>query len=159
MPFTHLHLHTEYSFLDGAIRIKELAVRLKELGLTSCAVTDHGNMTGCLKFYKELKAAGIKPIFGMEAYITDDVDNKETDKTRDNYHLVMLAKDEVGLKNLFALSSQAFRSNYYYKPRISTSNLNPESTKGIIALSACMGSNLNRCGKNKETGYDKQSHD
>ncbi len=100
--FTHLHLHTQYSFLDGAIRIKDLVNRVNELGMKQVAVTDHGNMFGALDFYKQAKAHNIKPILGMEAYVTGTADYRE--KVRENYHLILLAENEIGYKNLPANS-------------------------------------------------------
>ena len=114
--FTHLHLHTQYSFLDGAIRIKDLIKRTSELGMKQVAVTDHGNMFGALDFFKQAKAAGIKPIMGMEAYVTGKA--KHTDKIRENFHLVLLAENNIGYDNLRKLSSKAFLNGKFYYPRV-----------------------------------------
>ena len=106
--FTHLHVHTQYSLLDGAIRVKDLYPRVKELGMDTVAVTDHGNMFGAVDLYSEAKAQGVKLIFGCETYVAD---KDRFDKTnRRNYHLVLLAKDQVGYKNLSYLNSMASAS-------------------------------------------------
>ncbi|WP_304418043.1 PHP domain-containing protein, partial [uncultured Helicobacter sp.] len=107
MSFTHLHLHTEYSLLDGANKIKILAKKIRELGMSSVAVTDHGNMFGALDFYVTMKEEGLNPIIGIEAYIHNgDVLNDKNVKQR--FHLCLFAKNEVGYKNLMYLSSQSF---------------------------------------------------
>ncbi|HEY4219787.1 MAG TPA: PHP domain-containing protein, partial [Myxococcota bacterium] len=120
--FAHLHLHTQYSFLDGAIRMKDLTKKVHELGMQSVAVTDHGNMYGAVDFYQGAKAAGVKPILGMEAYVTSVIGNvKHTDKgpeSRENFHLVLLAENNVGYDNLRKLSSKAFIDGKYYYPRV-----------------------------------------
>ena len=120
--FAHLHLHTQYSFLDGAIRLKDLVKKASELKMTSCAVTDHGNMYGAVDFYQQARAAGVKPILGMEAYVTSVVGEvKHTDKTpesRENMHLVLLAENNEGYDNLKKLSSKAFIDGKYYYPRV-----------------------------------------
>jgi len=122
--FCHLHVHTEYSILDGINRIKALADHVKNTGMSSCAITDHGTLYGVVEYYKAARDAGIKPIIGVEAYLTDDedgiTDNK--DKTRDNYHCIMVANNEAGLRNLYWLTNQANLHNFYYRPRISISN-------------------------------------
>ena len=136
--FCHLHLHSQFSLLDGINRFDSLVARVKELGMTSCAVTDHGNLYGALDFYKEAKKGGIKPIIGMEAYITNDQDKLEENKNRDNHHLVLLAQNKKGFANLCKLISNANFNNFYYKPRINI-NLLKENCEGLIATSACIG--------------------
>ncbi len=143
--FTHLHLHTQYSFLDGAIRIKDLIKRTSELGMKQVAVTDHGNMFGALDFFKQAKAAGIKPIMGMEAYVTGKA--KHTDKIRENFHLVLLAENNIGYDNLRKLSSKAFLNGKFYYPRVDKELL-MEHREGIIALTACLGGEVGKkCAK------------
>ncbi len=143
--FCHLHVHSMYSILDGENRIENLVKQTKDLGMKQIALTDHGTMMGALEFFKQCQKEGIKPLIGVEAYITDDVDGLENaQKTRDNYHLVMIAQDEVGLENLYYLTSQAQLKNFYFKPRISKHNLTPERVKGIVATSACLGNEVNR---------------
>jgi DNA polymerase-3 subunit alpha len=140
-PFTHLHLHTEYSLLDGANKISALAKRVKELGMTSVAMSDHGNMFGAIDFYKQMKEAGIKPIIGMEAYIhnSDDLGDKTI---RQRFHVCLFAKNEIGYKNLMYLSSQAYINGFYYYPRINKQLLR-ENCEGIICTSACLQGEVN----------------
>ncbi|MBR3299832.1 MAG: DNA polymerase III subunit alpha [Clostridia bacterium] len=140
MSFTHLHVHTEYSLLDGAARISELVARVKELGMDSVAITDHGNMFGVIEFYKQCTAAGIKPIIGMEAYVAPKT---IADKTgmKENAHLILLCKNEIGYKNLIKLSSIAFVDGYYYRPRIDYDLLEKHS-EGLICLSACLAGDI-----------------
>ncbi len=134
--FTHLHLHTEYSMLDGANKIGDLAKNLKSQGVKSVAMTDHGNMFGAIDFYTTMKKNGIKPIVGMEAYIHngDDVGDKST---RQRFHLCLYAKNEIGYKNLMYLSSQSFLNGFYYYPRINKKLLR-EHSEGLICSSACL---------------------
>ena len=141
--FTHLHLHSSYSILDGLNKIPDLAKRTKELGMTSVALTDHGWMGGTIEFYKACKKEGVKPILGVEAYITDDEDSvPKENRHRDNHHLVMVAMNQTGYKNLLFMSSNASVNNFYYKPRISKTVLTAHS-EGIIATSACLGNEVN----------------
>jgi DNA polymerase-3 subunit alpha len=137
LDFAHLHVHSQYSILDGINRIDKLCARAKELGMTSLALTDHGNEHGVIEFYKEAKKVGIKPIIGCEAYLTDDPDNTE-EKNRDNHHIVLLASNEEGLRNLFWLISNAYLNNFYYKPRIWRQHLEQRNA-GLYATSACLG--------------------
>ncbi|MCD8048971.1 MAG: DNA polymerase III subunit alpha [Clostridia bacterium] len=138
MVFTHLHVHSEYSLLDGAARVKELPKRAKELGQTALALTDHGVMYGVVDFYKACKAEGIKPIIGCEVYVAPrKLTNKETRADGENYHLVLLAKNEEGYKNLCKIVSKAAIDGFYYRPRTDMDELKKYS-KGIIALSACL---------------------
>ena len=136
--FTHLHVHTQYSLLDGSIRIPDLIKKTKDLGMDSIAITDHGSMFGVVDFYKEAKKQGIKPILGSEVYVAFenylDKDNKE----KKNYHLVLLAENNTGYKNLMKISSLAYVNGFYYRPRIDH-NVLEEYSAGIIALSACLG--------------------
>lgn len=148
--FTHLHLHTQYSFLDGAIRIKDLIKRVSELGMKQVAVTDHGNMFGALDFYKQAKAQGIKPILGIEAYITGQADYRE--KVRENFHLVMVAENEIGYKNLRKLTSESFINGKYFFPRVDKKLLY-KHREGIIASTACLGGEVGKkCARNDLDG-------
>jgi DNA polymerase-3 subunit alpha len=139
--FVHLHLHTDYSLLDGAIQIKPLAERTEKLGMNACAMTDHGNMYGAITFYNTMKDRGIKPIIGCETYIasTNRLDRsvRTIGGEKANFHLILLAKDYEGYRNLSRLTSKAFTEGFYYKPRIDKELL-AQHSKGLIALSACM---------------------
>ncbi len=138
--FAHLHLHTDYSLLDGAIQIKPLAKRTEELGMTACAMTDHGNMFGAISFYNAMKSRGVKPIIGCETYITRGSRSERAASApgeKANFHLILLAKDLDGYRNLVRLTSKAYTEGFYYKPRIDKQLL-AEHSKGLIALSACM---------------------
>jgi DNA polymerase-3 subunit alpha len=159
-PFTHLHLHTEYSLLDGANKLTNLVSRVKELGMTSVAMTDHGNMFGAIDFYHQMKAADIKPIIGMEGYIH----NGETmgDKsTKQRFHICLFAKNKKGYENLMYLSSKAFIEGMYYFPRINKNELRAHS-EGLICTSACLQGEVNwhlnlaneRNVRNGALGYD-----
>ncbi|HSM91741.1 MAG TPA: DNA polymerase III subunit alpha, partial [Anaeromyxobacteraceae bacterium] len=140
--FVHLHLHTLYSLLDGAIRIKDLLKTVKAKGMNAVAVTDHGNLHGAVDFYKKAKEAGVKPILGMEAYVAGE--KGRFDKTeRIGRHLVLLAKDEEGWANLRYLSSKAFIEGFYYDPRIDKQLLK-ERSKGLIGMSACLAGEIPR---------------
>jgi DNA polymerase-3 subunit alpha len=159
--FTHLHLHTEYSLLDGANKIKALAKKIKELGMTSVAMTDHGNMFGTIDFYNTMKKEGIKPIIGMEAYIhnSDDISDKST---KQRFHLCLYAKSDIGYKNLMYLSSQAYMEGFYYYPRINKKLLK-ENCEGLVCTAACLQGEINwhlnlnneRNVKNGAKGYDE----
>jgi DNA polymerase III subunit alpha len=140
LNFTHLHVHTEYSLLDGAIRCKDLAKRVKALGQPAVAITDHGSLYGVIEFYKACKEEKIKPIIGCEVYVTEDPPDREQ-KTRDNYHLVLLARNFKGYQALLRLVTQANATNFYYKPRIWVDDLAADSiaTENLIALTACLG--------------------
>ncbi len=152
MSFVHLHLHSEYSLLDGAIRLRDLGPRLHELGMDAVALTDHGVLYGAVDFYRAMKAEGIKPILGMEAYVAPrSHTQKESAEDRDPYHLVLLAQNETGWKNLMALDSIAFIDGFYYKPRIDF-DLLKEYNEGLICLSACLGGET--AGAFRERGYD-----
>ncbi len=134
--FTHLHLHTEYSLLDGANKLSNLVDRVKELGMTSVAMTDHGNMFGAIDFYKQMKGAGLKPIIGMEGYIHngDELNDKST---KQRFHICLYAKNKQGYENLMYLSSMAFIEGFYYFPRINKKILK-EHSQGLICSSACL---------------------
>ena len=140
--FTHLHLHTQFSLLDGACRLSELVGRARELGMTSLAITDHGNMYGAVDFYKECKKQGIKPIIGCEVYVAPH-SRFDKDKTRDGKysHLVLLVKNETGYKNLIKMVSQSFTEGFYFKPRIDRDLLEAHSD-GLICLSACVAGEI-----------------
>lgn len=134
---TFIRWHTEYSILDGAIRCKDLVQHVKNIGQTAIAITDHGNMHGVIDFYKACKEANIKPVIGIEAYCTDDLDDV-VEKQRDNYHMVLLAKNYQGYQDLLWLISNANEHNFYYKPRISFKNLESRG-QNLFATTACLG--------------------
>ena len=139
MAFTHLHVHTEYSLLDGSGKIKEMVLRAKELGMDSMAITDHGVMYGVIDFYRACKAEGIRPILGCEVYVAPGSRfEKEGAAAEERYfHLVLLAKNNVGYSNLMKIVSKGFIEGFYYKPRVDRELL-MEHHEGIIALSACL---------------------
>ena len=145
MNFTHLHVHTEYSLLDGSNKINEYVFRVKELGMKSAAITDHGVMFGCIDFYKAAKAAGIKPILGCEVYVAPGSRfDKEKGKEEDRYyHLVLLAETQEGYQNLIKIVSYGFVDGFYYKPRVDMELLE-QYHEGIIALSACLAGEVAR---------------
>lgn len=139
MSFTHLHLHTGYSLLDGSSKIPELVKRVKELGMDACAITDHGVMYGVIEFYKACKAEGIRPIIGCEVYVAPGSRfEKGKEKSAERYnHLILLAENDTGHKNLMKLVSRGFTEGFYYKPRVDYELLS-EYHEGIIASSACL---------------------
>ena len=142
MTFTHLHVHTEYSLLDGAARIKDLIASAKELGMDAVAITDHGAMFGVIDFYKEAKKKGIKPIIGCEVYTASrTMMDKDVEKDKRQGHLVLLAKNEIGYHNLLKIVSAGYTEGFYYKPRIDHGVLRKYS-EGIIALSACLAGDV-----------------
>ena len=144
MAFTHLHVHTEYSLLDGACRIKDVVARAAELGMDSLAITDHGVMFGVIDFYRECKAKGIKPVIGCEVYTAArTMDDKDPEKDKYQGHLILLAENNTGYKNLMKIVSLGFTRGFYYKPRIDRSVLR-EHSEGIIALSACLAGDVQR---------------
>ena len=145
MKFTHLHVHTEYSLLDGSNKINEYVARVKELGMDSAAITDHGVMFGCIDFYKAAKAAGIKPILGCEVYVAPGSRfDKEMGKEENRYyHLVLLAENQEGYQNLIKIVSLGFVDGFYYKPRVDKEILE-KYHEGIIALSACLAGEVAR---------------
>lgn len=145
MAFAHLHVHTEYSLLDGSNKIKEYVKRVKELGMDSAAITDHGVMYGVIDFYRAAKEAGIKPIIGCEVYVAPNsrFDKELTGGDDRYYHLVLLAKNNTGYANLMKIVSKGFTEGYYYKPRVDMEVLN-RYHEGIIALSACLAGEVAR---------------
>ena len=145
MNFTHLHVHTEYSLLDGSNKIKEYVARVKELGMSSAAITDHGVMFGCIDFYKAAREAGINPIMGCEVYVAPGSRfDKEQQHGDDRYHhLVLLAENNQGYSNLMKIVSAGFVEGYYYKPRVDMEVLE-KYHEGIIALSACLAGEVAR---------------
>lgn len=146
MSFAHLHVHTEFSLLDGSNKIKECVSRVKELGMNSVAITDHGVMFGVIDFYRAAKAAGIKPILGCEVYVAPDSRfDKEAVGNNDDryYHLVLLAENETGYYNLMKIVSRGFTEGYYYKPRVDMELLE-QYHEGIIALSACLAGEVQK---------------
>jgi len=144
--FVHLHVHTEFSLLDGLSQIKKLVGHAQELGMPALAITDHGTMYGVIDFYRACKAAGIKPIIGMEAYITS-WGRKMTDRNSelDNkpHHLLLLARNQTGYKNLLKLASAAQLEGYYYRPRIDH-DLLARHAEGLIATSGCLAAEIPR---------------
>ncbi len=145
MAFAHLHVHTEYSLLDGSNKIKEYVKRVKELGMDSAAITDHGVMYGVIDFYKAAKEAGINPILGCEVYVAPNsrFDKELTGGEDRYYHLVLLAENNTGYANLMKIVSKGFTEGYYYKPRVDMEVLN-QYHEGIIALSACLAGEVQR---------------
>jgi len=148
-PFVHLHLHTQYSLLDGANRIDRLVARVKDLGMDAVAVTDHGNLFGAVDFYSKAKKAGIKPILGIEAYVAADLHGRRSDRTDKTYtgvsdggfHLVLLAENNVGWQHLLKLSSDSYINGFYYKPRMDKSTLERWGD-GLIAINGHLGSSI-----------------
>ncbi len=145
MDFTHLHVHTEYSLLDGSNKIEEYVSRVKELGMDSAAITDHGAMYGCIDFYKAAKAAGIRPILGCEVYVAPGsrFDRDVGDQEDKYYHLVLLAENNKGYSNLMKIVSRGFVEGFYYKPRVDMELLE-KYHEGLIALSACLAGEVPR---------------
>ena len=145
MEFTHLHVHTEYSLLDGSSKIKEITSRAKELGMKSLAITDHGVMYGVIDFYKAAKEVGIKPILGCEVYVAPGsrFDKQPGESESRYYHLVLLAENNTGYKNLMKIVSRGFTDGFYYKPRVDYEVLE-QFHEGIIALSACLAGEVQR---------------
>ena len=145
MAFAHLHVHTEYSLLDGSNKIKEYVARVKQLGMNSAAITDHGVMYGVIDFYRAARAEGIKPILGCEVYVAPNsrFDKELTGGEDRYYHLVLLAENNTGYANLVKIVSKGFTEGYYYKPRVDMEVLN-QFHEGIIALSACLAGEVQR---------------
>ncbi len=161
IKFTHLHLHTEYSLLDGANKIKQLAKKVKALGMDSVAITDHGNMFGAIDFYQTMRKEGIKPIIGMEAYIHNQEELGDR-TTKQRFHLCLYAKNEIGYQNLMYLSSMSYIEGFYYYPRINKKLLR-ERSEGLICSAACLQGEVNwhlntnseRNVKNGAGGYER----
>lgn len=145
MSFVHLHVHTEYSLLDGSNKIKEYVSRVKELGMNSAAITDHGVMYGVIDFYREAKKQGINPILGCEVYVAPNsrFDREVTGGDDRYYHLVLLAENNEGYANLMKIVSKGFVEGYYYRPRVDKELLR-QYHGGIIALSACLAGEVQR---------------
>ncbi len=147
--FVHLHLHSQYSLLDGANRLDKLVDRVKELGMDAVAVTDHGNLFGAVDFYTKAKAAGVKPILGIEAYVAPDTQGRTSDRTSrehtgisdGGFHLVLLAENDTGWHNLIKLSSDSYVNGFYYKPRMDKTTL-AQWSDGLIAINGHLGSSL-----------------
>ena len=135
--FVHLHLHTEYSLLDGACRIDQLMERVKECGQTAVACTDHGVMYGCVQFYKAAKKAGVKPIIGCEVYVATRTRFDKVNRMDGSHHLILLCKNEQGYQNLIKMVSAAFTEGFYSKPRVDKQLLE-QYHEGLICLSACL---------------------
>jgi len=143
-PFVHLHVHSEFSLLDGMCRVKDLPKRAKELGMKAIAITDHGVMYGAVNFYKECINEGIKPIIGCEVYVAPRTRFEKESGIDENYsHLILLAKNKIGYQNLIKLVSLSFTDGYYYKPRIDHDILE-EYSEGLICLSACLAGEVNK---------------
>ena len=139
MPFTHLHTHTEYSLLDGSNKIKEYVARVKELGMTAAAITDHGAMFGVIDFYRAARAEGIKPILGCEVYVAPNsrFDKELTGGEDRYYHLVLLAENNQGYANLMKIVSRGYVEGFYYRPRVDMEVLS-QFHEGILAFIACL---------------------
>src|SRR5947207_9078598 len=140
--FVHLHLHTEYSLLDGAVRMRELMERAVEMGMPAVAITDHGNLFGAIEFYQAATAAGVKPIIGCEAYVAPVSHKQKSGSDRDYGHLTLLARDEEGYRNLVKLVSIAHLDGFYYRPRVDKELLQ-EYSRGLIDLSCCRARDVN----------------
>ena len=144
MSFAHLHVHTEYSLLDGACRIRDLPKLVKEMGQTACAITDHGAMYGAIDFYRACKAEGIHPVIGCEVYVARRTRfDKQHEFDTESRHLVLLCKNETGYRNLSYMVSQAYIEGFYIKPRIDLDLLRAHS-EGLIGLSACLAGEIPR---------------
>src|SRR5438552_4331432 len=159
--FVHLHLHTEYSLLDGACRLDRLMDKAHELKLPALAVTDHGVLYGAIDFYKAAQEKGIKPILGCEVYVAprSRFEKKASSGGRDVYHhLVLLAKDEIGYKNLVQLATAAHLEGYYYKPRIDKELLEKHK-EGLIALSGCLASEIPEAIQKEQTAKARDAID
>ena len=155
--FVHLHVHSGYSLLDGSGKIKNILERTKELGMDSIALTDHGVMYGCVDFYKQAKKMGIKPILGCEVYVVPkSMHLKQNDSENKTYHLVLLVKNEIGYQNLMKITSAASIEGFYYKPRVDREFLEKHS-EGLIALSACLGGEVQRAIVNNNMDRAKEA--
>lgn len=144
VAFVHLHVHSEYSLLDGMGRVRDLVARAAELGMPALALTDHGNLSGAIKFYRMANEAGVKPLLGEELYVAPDSRHSRDPATgRSPYHLVVLATDPTGWQNLLVLANRAHTEGFYYKPRVDLALL-AEHAAGLIALSACESGEVQR---------------
>src|SRR5437879_6579629 len=142
--FVHLHLHTEYSLLDGAIRMKELMKKAAEFEMPAVAITDHGNLFGAIEFYQEATRAGVKPIIGCEAYIAPGSHKDRSGSRRDAaYHFTLLARDATGYRNLVKLITAAHLDGFHYAPRIDKELLSAHAA-GLIGLRGCLSAAINR---------------
>ena len=151
MKFVHLHVHSHYSLLDGLAKIDDLVNRTKELGMSVIALTDHGNLYGAIEFYKKARAAGIKPIIGIEAYLAPNgrlSKQPRVDEVR--HHLILLAKNKVGWKNLVKLATLASTEGFYYKPRMDREILS-QYREGLICLSGCFSGEIAKFLSSKKT--------
>src|SRR5437879_4041921 len=155
--FVHLHLHTEYSLLDGALRMKELMKKAVEFKMPAVAITDHGNLHGAIEFYQEATRTGIKPIIGCEAYMAPGSIKDRPNNQRDAaYHFTLLAKDEIGYRNLVKLISTAHLDGFHYKPRIDKELLAAYSA-GLIGLSGCLKGEINMAIQSGDVAKARQS--
>src|SRR5438034_7835372 len=155
--FVHLHLHTEYSFLDGAVRMKELMKKAKELGMPAVAITDHGNLHGAIEFYQEATKANLKPIIGCEAYMAPGAMKDRPNNQRDAaYHFTLLAKDDTGYRNLVKMISTAHLDGFHYKPRIDKELL-AQYSAGLIGLSGCLAGEVNSAIQSNNMDKAKQA--
>lgn len=132
--FVHLHCHTEYSLLDGAIRLNDLCARAKDFGMPAAAITDHGNLYGAAYFYTTCKSYGIKPVIGCEVYVTKDHRDKDSEFSRVRHHLILLAKNNEGYHNLVRLVSKGFLDGFHYKPRVDKALLRQHSRRAHCAF-------------------------
>ncbi len=135
--FVHLHVHSEYSLLDGACRVPQLVARAKELGMPAVAITDHGSLAGAVQFYRTATAAGVKPILGLELYVVADRFDKSRPRGEERTHLTLLAENETGWQNLMKLSTAAFMEGYFFRPRADLALLE-QHHEGVICLTGCM---------------------
>ncbi len=154
--FVHLHVHSEYSLLDGACRIKELVKRVKELNQSAVAVTDHGNMYAAVEFYNECKANGIKPIIGCEVYVANRTRFDKVSRIDKSFHLVLLCENNTGYQNLIKLVSLAYTEGFYSKPRVDFELLK-KYHEGLICLSACLAGEVNQKLMNNDFEGAKQT--
>jgi DNA polymerase-3 subunit alpha len=158
--FCHLHVHSEFSLLDGLSRLPEVTHRAAELGMDSLAITDHGAMYGVIPFYQACRSAGIKPIIGVETYVSPRSHiSKEAKVDANPYHMILLAKDQIGYRNLMALVSRAHLDGYYYRPRIDKELL-AQYSEGLIGTSGCLsGEVLRRLAEGDEHGAAQAADD
>jgi DNA polymerase-3 subunit alpha len=147
-PFVHLHVHSEFSLLDGLSRLKDLASRAKELNMPALALTDHGTMYGTIEFYRTCKSAGVKPILGVETYVASRrMTDRDPEKDRERFHLLLLAQNQAGYQNLLQIVSSAQLDGFYYRPRTDREFLARHS-EGLITTTGCMASEIPRAIQN-----------